>query len=155
MQAPLDLSAVIAWVESNTNDKAVRFEPGLYAVWSSETLIRKGIERTIQYIHGCSIETARVIACSSWGRYQILGENLYDLGIGCTLDIFEYAGLPAYQKECFDKFLRNRGIAFTVDELQTDRTKREQFITHYNGTGAVDAYWERMQEAIRALSATN
>ena len=41
--------------------------------------------------------------------------------------------------------------AFTLTDLVMDRTKREQFITHYNGPANIDAYWQRMQAAITAL----
>ena len=149
----IDLAAVIAQVESGTQDDRLRFEPGLYVRWAPGvplTAAQVDVVNTIQAVHRCNLDTACMIACTSWGRYQILGENIYSV---CQYkgSVFAFVAFSDHQQTCFSDFLAARGIAFTLTDLVMDRTKREQFITHYNGPANIDAYWQRMQAAIKAL----
>ena len=147
----IDLASVIAQVESGTQDDRLRFEPGLYADWGGPlSTARRNVVAAIGVAHKCSADTAVMIATTSWGRYQILGENIYSV---CQYkgSVFAFVAFSDHQQTCFSDFLAARGIAFTLTDLVMDRTKREQFITHYNGPANIDAYWQRMQAAIKAL----
>ena len=147
------LDAVIAQVESSNNPRCLRFEDHLYGVWSSP--LKTGVQNTvlanIRRLNVCSLPTAEMIACTSWGRYQLLGQNLYD-PCRCQLDIVSYLYGEDEQRNCFDLFLKSRRIDFTLDQIVADEPTRTHFITVYNGPAAVDAYWERMQQAILTLS---
>lgn len=148
----IELADVIAQVESSTKDSAIRFEAGLYSSWvtASPNPARDTIARTIRNIHNSSNNTARMIACTSWGRYQILGENIYSL-CGCLRDVMGYVADPGYQRVCFDVFLQRRKIAFLLEDLIADPAKRQQFISTYNGPNAVEAYWGAMKSAVQVL----
>lgn len=152
----MQLSDVIAQVESGTSDAAARFEFGLYAEWGvaasdpERQKARDQITATIAALHRCNRNTAHMLACTSWGRYQLLGENIYSL-CECKLPVAHFVVDPDFQRLCFDEFLHKRGIAFTLDEIVADADKRQKFISAYNGPAAVDAYWSRMQAAMVAL----
>ena len=155
MPAPSDLAAVISQVESGDNPYRLRFEPAIFARWATPNATELQIMGRIQQIHDCSRDTARMIAATSWGRYQILGENLYDFVCGLQTDVFSFVEDDEAQAACFEAFIRNRGVAFTLEQIEADRTMREQFIATYNGPSDVDVYWGRMQAAIKALAATS
>ena len=147
----LDIAPVIAQVESATSDAALRFEPALYEHWATPTPVRDAIVANIRSIHKCSRPTARMIACTSWGRYQILGENLYSAMCGCRLSVFGFVASPGAQLSFFREFLRNRGIDFTLQDIIVDPGKRQQFVEGYNGPGDIDAYWVEIKDAVKML----
>ena len=149
-----DLATVIALVESNNNTKRLRFETALYADWDTQATLpatraaRTTLAEAIVKIHDCSVTTARMIACTSWGRFQILGENLYG-PCRCVNDVFTYITSPALEAAAFDAFLAWRKIDFTLDDLVNDEVKRDAFIAGYNGPGDLVGYWARMQAAMK------
>lgn len=152
MVAVVDLAAVIAQVESSSRDEALRFESGLYRSWeSSHPEARAKIAANIRSIHACSHDTAKLIACTSWGRYQILGMNLYSPLCGCQVNIFHYVADIDFQRICLEEFLRNKGIYFRLEDILEDFGKRSQFICGYNGPHAVDAYWGAIKRALGTL----
>lgn len=150
----IDLPSVIAQTESGTNDFRLRFESGLYAEWTVRptSFVRQQICATIMRLNYCSLDTAEMIACTSWGRYQILGENLYDPSC-CDVksNVFQFAGTAPAQLLAFNDFLERRHVDFTLTDILMDSDKRQKFIAAYNGPGAVDAYWLRMKDAIKSL----
>lgn len=146
------LADVIAEVESGKRDSAIRFEAGLYKAWTAApTPARDAIIREIVEIHDCSADTARMIACTSWGRYQLLGENLYSAFARCSVNVFTFVEVPDVQAQCLALFLTMKGINFTLENIIENQTMRENFIIGYNGPGAVDAYWQRMKAAVAKL----
>jgi hypothetical protein len=154
MSDPLDLATVIASVESGNNPYAMRFEPGLYAEWTKDTLTpaRRDVVNTAMEANKCSFGTALMIACTSWGPHQILGENLYSV---CALPISVGAFMAgAAHDYYFTKFLVAKGIAYDLDVVETVPAEREHFIATYNGPANTAAYWARMQDAIKRLSGT-
>lgn len=151
MIEPLDLAAVIAAVETNDNPFAIRFEQALMAQWAAMTPVRSAILAAIASLHDCSHDTARMIACTSWGRYQILGENLYDRGL-VNVTVFAYVADPKLERLAFDAFLIRKEIGFALQDIIDDETKRAKFIAAYNGPAGVADYWARMQAAIARQS---
>jgi hypothetical protein len=151
----IELADVIAEVESSGRAAEFRFEPALYEAWRAELQATPGgvkgaIAKRVAAIHpGCSLPTATVIACTSWGLYQLLGENLYD-GLW-SRPILEFVADPAGQRDAFGEFLIRHDIDVTLTELIQDTDKRRRFIEVYNGPGAVDAYWAEIKRAVVAL----
>lgn len=98
------LSKIIAHVESNNDQYAIRFESNLYAKLVNTRLIKK-----ITSINTCSKETAFMITATSWGKYQILGSNLYTF---CNLNkpIGVYLCDTTLQDATFEEFLRYKKI---------------------------------------------
>jgi len=74
-----DFKKLISYVESNNNSFAIRFESELYKHAKSDPKILE----TIKSINVCSTATAKMIYCSSWGKYQIMGFNIYGI---CKFD---------------------------------------------------------------------
>jgi|SRR5580658_2569534 hypothetical protein len=147
----LNLAAVIAQVESDGRDISPRFEPTLYYELAADPTPERGkIIGAIGTIHFCNQTTARMIAATSWGRYQILGENLYSV-CQCSVDVFTLVNEPLEQDAMFENFVQARGIDFTIEDLIADSAKRTKFITAWNGPGNVQAYWTLMQNAIKTL----
>ena len=68
------INKIIAYVESNNNQYAMRFEE---AVYFSKNINTKIIQ-LIQEYNRCSKNTARMIYATSWGKYQIMGYSLYN-----------------------------------------------------------------------------
>ena len=68
------LSKIVASVESLNNIHALRFEEKLYTSYQK----RKVKTDIVRLINKCSLRTAYMIMATSWGKYQILGYNLYN-----------------------------------------------------------------------------
>ena len=66
------LSDCVAQVESSGNPLAMRYEPDYLPTLNSIQLTQK--YATNGYM---DTNTARMIAATSWGKYQIMGANLY------------------------------------------------------------------------------
>ena len=143
----LDLAAVVAQVETNDNPFAIRFEQALMAQWAAMNPVRGAILAAIASLHDCSHDTARMIACTSWGRYQILGENLYDRAL-VNVTVFAYVADPKLERLAFDALLIRKDVAFALQDIIDDEAKRQKFIAAYNGPSGVADYWARMQAVI-------
>lgn len=132
----LTLSQLVAQVESGNEFSAVRYEPGWKYV-TAENL------RRFHRAHAplkMNNETSRMLLSCSWGKYQMMGSNLYDLGFESPLVVF--AASEYLQGAWFEMFLKARKIDFTLDEILTDKNKREFFSLKYNGDKKV--YAERL-----------
>lgn len=138
-----DLATIISMVESSGNPRAMRFEPTAFANWPwSDTM---GI---IKAKHGCSEATARMIACTSWGQYQLMAENIFARNMTAyqvnPTDVFSFVSDTALQEQAFHAFLQIRGIDFTLDDILSDPQKMRKFVERYNGPGDIDAYTKRI-----------
>lgn len=138
---PQNISDLIAQVESNNNQYALRFEPAYNPHALNVTDYAKR--------HNVSQATARMCLASSWGLYQIMGDNLYSYGLQISLP--NYACSVQVQKLYFTTFLtRNNLYNLTADYqnfISSDDNLAE-FAKVYNGPGNVDAYVQRMKEFI-------
>lgn len=77
--------------------------------------------------------TAEVICKTSWGVYQIMGENLYTIcGLRTNLNVF--INNTDLQEEMFQRFLEFRDINYTLADLQHDAGKLSKFARRYNGS---------------------
>ena len=110
------LSHLIGLVESGLSPHAIRFEEHLYKKYKE----RKVKVSVIATFNGfCSIDTAYMIASTSWGIYQILGWNLY---YKCDLhvSIGEYLSDISLQTETFKRFFKSIMKVSDVD-LEAER----------------------------------
>jgi len=99
-----DFKILIAYVESNNNQFAVRFEKHLY----SRNKYNKKILDLIQAINECSLETAKVIYCSAFGKYQIMGFNLYSNICNINENVFIFCCDNRLQDKAFVQYLLHR-----------------------------------------------
>lgn len=143
------LSEVIARVESGNNQYAVRFEPEVFERFSRDSAKFVSILGWIQRVHSCSQSTAMAIAATSWGKYQLMGENLWP---HIEDSFWTYGAAPLLQDQTFGDFLIRRGINYSLEEIMTDAVKRYHFISEYNGPGNIDAYWASIQKAAAAAA---
>ena len=130
--ALIQTANIIAKIESGNWRHAVRFEPGFYNRYLTQTAINNIINAAKPAYMNAT--TAKHLLAMSWGKYQIMGENLYTI---CALknELFEYVADDALQLETFIRFVRAKGIAFSPDDLK-DKAKRDRFATRYNGSVA-------------------
>lgn len=172
------LSHIIATVESSGFSGAMRFEPGVYReairaglvmdiqlAHDTDPALRAAVEahaasipadkvfdliKTIAKINGCTLETAQVLYATSFGLYQVMGYNLYSLGLHRPISEF-LAGPHAriLQDAMFAKFLSGKGILYTWRELASDQDKLNLFATKYNGSLS---YGNRMRAVARTLT---
>jgi len=140
------IAASLALVESSGNQWALRFEPAMHArgAWADHVDI---IARIVSANH-CSIATAQVIFCTSFGRYQIMGGNLYSR---CMLhaSVGEYMASPDFQDQTLSAFLGALGFNGTAADLVSDPQRLRAFALFYNGPGNVADYSARLLTAIR------
>jgi len=130
----MKLQEAVMHVESSCNKSAIRFEfatfrnlPG----WMHPSI------RTIRTIHNCTEETGDMIACTSFGLFQLLGANIYDLRYTAT--IFEFISDIDGQYTLFRKFLSQRN--FDPDmEVTADESSLLAFAKFYNGPGSPELY---------------
>lgn len=127
-QVKPDLADVIAWIESRDNQYAFRFEPAVYGRRNHDNSLHQ-----IMYLNGCSEDSARIIYSSSFGKYQIMGFNLYWPPI-CYMKTFgEFLASEVDQTQAFYTFVNARKIDYTVNQL-TDEVFATNFALNYNGS---------------------
>ena len=132
------LFQLVAQVESNNQSNAVRFEPG----WVPSAT---GVAACIKAYSPAYMNqtTAKTLCAMSWGKVQIMGSNLYDLGLSVAL--FDYVKSDALQEQFFNKFCVSRKIAYTLAEVLDDGVKLRDFARKYNGAATV--YGDKLIQA--------
>lgn len=142
------LSAVISRIESDDNDAAMRFEPHIYVRASQDRGPYESALKAAQRANRCSRLTACMILATSWGRFQIMGFNIYGKckfanSVLICADVLTSSNLLA---RFFD------GSPFKSDENVKiwDNERIRKFAAFYNGKGNVDEYSSRMSQVISA-----
>lgn len=150
----MTLAKAIASVESDGRWDAIRFEPHVYERALRAPIGRKAISR-LMHGHGLlSRDTYRVLWSSSWGRFQIMGFNLW--GDICSYDghFADFLKNHDAQEAALLNFLRANKINYSLAELIADREKLNDFARKYNGPGNVKEYGTKIrQAALRLLAA--
>lgn len=129
----LTTSQLIARIESNNIPHALRFEPNFKPSQRAVDLCIAAHKPA--YMNRA---TAEMICRTSWGLYQIMGENIYAM-CGVSIPISRFMIDIETQERAFYAFLRNRQINFLPEELRTDENKRILFARRYNGSSAYAA----------------
>ena len=143
----LCLADIVSMVESRNNKYALRYEPA----WRTPQSLGPQISK----YNTCTLPTALEIGRLSWGAFQVMGSNLYYMGLDCSIG--EFLSNLDKQKEMFVVFCQRRQIEFTLDEILDDDDKGHLFALHYNGAASVylvalrDTY-AREQEKIDRVS---
>lgn len=127
LKTMLTISRLVASAESNHVKHAMRFEPAWRHDNNITSLVRQA--HAPAYMNST---TAKTIMATSYGLYQIMGENIYRLGYKKPIN--EFMNNPEDQLDIFNKFLVWRGINYSVEEIFSDRTKMEKFAKRYNGS---------------------
>lgn len=127
LKMTLTISKLVSQIESNNVPYAMRFEPGWRHDNNIITMVRQA--HAPAYMN---TTTAKTIMATSYGLYQIMGENIYRLGYKKPIN--EFMNSPNDQLDIFNKFLSWRGIDYTVNEIFTNREKMEKFARRYNGS---------------------
>lgn len=142
---PLTFPELIARVESAGRYDAMRFEPLTFARWLAWRSSRATLAR-IMLANRCSAPTAHVIACTSWGAFQIMGFNLYSENIACG-SVGNFLASKTAQLTQFAKFCEQNHCVYTLDDMH-DESKRLAFARVYNGPGNPTAYAARILECL-------
>ena len=137
------VSKIIAVIESANNPYALRYEPGWK--WSTEENIKLAARA-----HKCNFTTAETLLAMSYGRYQIMGGVLYELGYRGRLAP-DFLNNETVQDIYFAKYLTARKCPQTLTELRT-ADGRYLFARRYNGSGATDDYSMKIKRAMIALN---
>lgn len=141
---------VIGGIESGNNPAAIRFEDATYdrADFSAPTIA------AIRECNGCNIQTAMMIAATSWGEFQIMGFNLYDPRV-CAYrnNIARYLVQSGDQFVTFDSFLFRMPLSVKLKSdspasLFSDPNLRVQFARLYNGAGNFQTYADKIKSAL-------
>jgi len=137
------LADCIAKVESSDNVLAIRFEPVMFANKPGWVIPLLGKISGLN--QNCDRDTALAIACTSYGKYQILGVNIYDKGYSTS--IAHYWQLESDQDEIFGRFVSSKGFTPIEDVTTWNDATFIEFATFYNGPGAVASYVTSMKKA--------
>jgi hypothetical protein len=133
----ISIATIIAHVESGGNKYAMRYEPSTHNQIENNPKHWQLIVNKIQKANTCSLETARAIAATSFGKYQVMGFNLYQ---NYRLPVGAFFNSDADQDAAFAHFLISSNLEnYTVADLK-DKTKRDHFARIYNGPGNVADY---------------
>lgn len=123
---PTSLSELVSLAESANNPQAIRYEqyfkPSIVAI----TNCKKYNGNTL------SFSTANMLCKTSFGLFQIMGENIYG-PLKYQKSVFDFVQSETDQLELFIRFIRWRGINYTLEEILHDPEKRERFSRRYNG----------------------
>lgn len=132
----LSLSEVVAWIESRGALSAIRFEPTVYNKFTTGAELPKeasAILRRIQAANKCSIHTAAMIYSTSWGKFQLMGFNVY-ADADFSMPIGEFLASQTAQGSRLVSFLKRNGLAdYTPQQLAVDQSARSHFAMKYNG----------------------
>lgn len=144
----LALGDVIKRIESNNDPHAMRFEVVTY-----DRMMRKVPQAPVLGVireahHGCSSQTAGMIAATSWGAWQLMGFNIYSTG-KYSNTVGAFLGSVADQNLCAGYFLDAIGYGASMNFATIDV---ENFARLYNGPGNVPAYSRRLRNAAFDLS---
>jgi len=131
------LSDVVAQVESGGSIYAMRYEPTYSPPKSSVEACIAAAGTYIDYL------TALEICKMSWGKFQIMGGNLYSAPLSLSVNIIRYAGDEALQLSTFNKFIAS--IGFEDVEFSTlTPNQLNRFALAYNGSSV---YAQSLQAA--------
>lgn len=134
------LAELIAQVESNGNKHAVRYEPN-YSPHNTSVIHMMNLLR-------CNYTTARVACAMSWGKYQIMGDELCLLGL--EIDPISFCEDDAAQDDFFSRYLGADHLSLTLSDVLTDPNKRLLFARLWNGPGNTLDYAARMVDVAKA-----
>lgn len=139
--APINtLAQLISWVESSSNLLAVRYEPDYHA--------QPHLIATMKDICDCSYDTAKMLCSTSWGKYQIMGAMLIQLGL--TVSPITYCHAGALQDDFFLRYIAADHLSLTLADIQHAPDKRRLFCRLYNGPGDIPGYEARIISVGRA-----
>lgn len=119
------LSQLIAKSESNSTISAVRFEPAYHPDTRAFSLAQKAMP-------GLSYATYEMFLACSFGLYQIMGDNLYLLGLDKPLSV--YWNDADMQADFFNRFCTQRRIAYSLTEVINDPVKGMDLATIITAT---------------------
>lgn len=140
------LSQLVAQVESGNCPQAVRHEPG-FGKYVTSAAIGNCIATFKKKGAYMNRATAIEICKMSFGLYQIMGENLYSVcDIGMT--VFDFVQDEDAQLQAFNRYCFSRRIVYSLEEILTNKTKREHFALRYNGSRA---YAQTLMNAAKSL----
>lgn len=141
------LNDLIAQVESGNNPWAMRFEPAFTPSTGAIAIARKMML--------ASDATLRTICATSWGKYQIMGENLYSAhssshGVLTAIKLWpgEFMASVGVQDSFFSMLLTIWGINFPLADVVSEQSDvaRLAFARRYNGPGNPQAYADRIMQ---------
>jgi hypothetical protein len=135
------LETCVALVESENNPDAIRFEPATYNASKPSAWIAAQVPNIVKAFGGdnvCDLATATMLACTSFGIYQMLGANVWAFG-KYTGTLAQFIGSRADQYACYTRFLSN---LFSPTEDVTSWTDKrfQQFAVYQNGPGNPGGY---------------
>lgn len=144
------LADVIGSIESDDHPARLRFEPALYARIAAGYLAPQysALVRAIQIANVCSAQTACMIAATSWGEFQILGENIYAPVCAWRGTVFDFLASIEVQRLSFKRFAIARGIDYELAAIDDGVARKIAAV--YNGPGNVDDYAGRIMQRVRA-----
>lgn len=141
------LDRLVSRVESDDRHDAARFErAALEAYGCKATTIRNIIA-----IHNCNADTAGMIYWTSWGRYQILGSNLYADPVSYAGTFAEYLNDDNDQLLRFEAFVQQRGFHYDDDVTAWASDRFDAFAEFYNGAANFAAYATRMKTILATM----
>lgn len=155
----ISLLDVLSVVESSGNSHAMRTEPGILASYANRALNARQLqlEAIVERNNGCNRYTADIILATSWGRYQILGQSLYD--IGYVGSIIAFADDPGAQAHWIRLFIHRIDLNDAqIDDaawlLNSADTTGMEFATRYNGPGQPAFYLLNLRNTYRMLASS-
>jgi len=138
----IKLSDVVAQVESGGSILAMRYEPAYSPPEASVEACIAAASTYIDYI------TALTICKTSWGKFQIMGGNLYSAPLSLSENILRYATDEALQLATFNKFIETIGFE-NVEFSTLTANQLNRFALAYNGS---IVYAQSLQKAYAELS---
>lgn len=124
------LAHLVGQIESGNWYGAIRFEPHVYFACLNGKYQNSFAKA--RSVNRCSKETACAIVATSWGRFQIMGFNVYDY-LGLNMPVATFLGDREAQEDAFWNFVMRRKIDYSLDDLCVE-AKRLRFARTYNGS---------------------
>lgn len=129
---PTTIADLISLAESANNSQAIRFELYFKPSIAAITNCKKYNTNTI------SFQTANMLCKTSFGMFQIMGENIYG-PLKYQKSIFDFVQSVQDQTDLFNRFISWRGINYSLEEILHNAEIRQRFARRYNGDGVTYA----------------
>lgn len=149
--AIVKLIDVVRYTESGNNYHALRFEPELYQnkpEWVTNQIqnIRESFGSFV------SEETCLMVACSSFGAYQMLGANISAYGgIKSGFSIFDFIQNDIAQDNASKKMIRGLGFDPNIDFSLINAFDLDSFSSKWNGPGNISGYSNALKKSFEFL----